>query len=612
LILRYRNRKFCQISEYFHSLLSYVHLNAQVNCLAHKLIAQGIKPDEVVALLSDRGNEFLIMMLAIFKAGAAYLPLNPQHPEGRLQQVLAESQVRYVLSSSVYQHTISEICANLPSQVEVLTTESDVDQWLNPHSRHNERNLAFVIFTSGSTGKPKGAMVEHRGMYNNLITKVPTLGLTATDVIAQTAGQCFDISVWQHLTALVCGARVEVFSDIQVRDPQLLLPKLVETEVTILEAVPSMIQALLELAHDGFVMPKLRWLIACGEAFPPELCRRWMQRFPAVKVLNAYGPAECSDDVSYYAVPTLPEPTTLVIPVGKAVDNTQLYILNRDMQPVAIGIPGEICVGGIQVGRGYLNRPALTAAGFVPNPFNASGETLYRTGDLGRYRDDGSIEFLGRIDHQLKIRGFRIEPGEIEAQLLNHPHVEQAAVLVKEDKKGDKQLVAYLTANKIAAINHAELPRKLRSYLSETLPPYMVPAHFMLLPTMPLSANGKIDRKALPEADMREQLIETFVAPRNSTEEILVAIWQEVLEINQVGVKDNFFDLGGHSLLAVQVLSRVRRIFDIEISLRQLFESSTIEELAFFVEAMLIEKMTALSDEEVEMMLAAQENSEIE
>jgi acyl-coenzyme A synthetase/AMP-(fatty) acid ligase/acyl carrier protein len=454
-------------------------------------------------------------------------------------------------------------------------------------------------------------MVEYKGMFNNLITKIPTLGLTGRDVIAQTAGQCFDISVWQHLTALVCGARIEIFPDEIVKEPNQLLAQLAERGVTILEAVPSMIQALLDSADETIELPNLRWLIACGEAFPPELCRRWMDRFPHVKVLNAYGPAECSDDVSYYEAPDRPDETETIVPIGRPVHNTQLYLLDRWLEPVPIGVPGEICVAGIQVGRGYLNRSDLTAEKFIPDPFDSAqdgpfdeaGKRLYRTGDLGRYREDGAIEFLGRIDHQVKIRGVRIEPGEIEVQLLTFPNVEQALVTVREDGASGKRLVAYVVCGKVEISSDAELIGKLRDYLSARLPNAMMPSAFVRLDAIPLSTNGKIDRKALPEPDMTGQSDRAYIAPRNPAEEALADIWKEVLGIERVGVADNFFELGGHSLLAVQVLSRIRRAFGIEVPLRQLFDASTIEALALLVEEFLIEQLNSLSDEEAEALL---------
>ncbi|MDD5035030.1 MAG: amino acid adenylation domain-containing protein [Methylococcaceae bacterium] len=585
--------------------LSYFELNTRVNRLAHALRAVGVGPETLVALLNDRGIDFLVMMLGIFKAGGAYLPLDPAHPDSRLTQILEEGRIGRLLTGEAYRQRAGEICRTASRQPALLVLEPLAAQDHpadNPAPLHSAHNLAFTIFTSGSTGTPKGAMVEHQGMFNNLITKVPTLGLSETDVIAQTAGQCFDISVWQHLTALACGARVEIFPDEIVRDPGLMWRQLAERRVTILETVPSMIQALLEMAAD-IELPHLRWLIACGEVFAPELCRRWMERFPHTRVLNAYGPAECSDDVSYHEVREIPAETDTLVPVGRPADNARLYLLDVWLSPVPVGVPGEICVAGIQVGRGYLHRPETTAEKFIPNPFGPVGERLYRTGDLGRHREDGTLEFLGRIDHQVKIRGVRIEPGEIEAQLLLHPEVEQALVMARDDRgTAGKRLVAYLVCGAAPADDGA-FSEELRTYLNALLPVYMVPSAFVRLDALPLGANGKIDRKVLPEPDIAAQRESRYVAPRNPTEEILADIWKEVLGLERVGVEDDFFDLGGHSLLVIQVLSRVRAIFDVEMPLRSVFEASTITRLAAVIENCLIEQMDALSDEEALSLL---------
>jgi|CXWL01.1.fsa_nt_gi amino acid adenylation domain-containing protein/non-ribosomal peptide synthase protein (TIGR01720 family) len=611
--------------------LAYGELNKRVNRVAHALMSEGADPETLIALFSERGIDYLVMMLGAFKAGIAYLPLDPSHPDGRIAQVLKESGAARVLTCASSFERVSDLADRAGEITEAAQTPGSLGLQLlsrpdvlileelelcengaeNPPKRHSPDNLAFVIFTSGSTGMPKGAMVEYKGMFNNLITKVPALGLAERDVIAQTAGQCFDISVWQHLTALVCGARVEIFPDEIVKEPYRLLAQLAERGVTVLEAVPSMLQALLDSADDTVKLPKLRWLIACGEAFPPELCRRWMEWMPHVKVLNAYGPAECSDDVSYYQVPAIPGETETIVPIGRPVHNTRLYLLNQWLEPVPVGVPGEICVAGIQVGRGYLDRPDLTAEKFIPDPFDSAqdrpfdeaGGRLYRTGDLGRYREDGAIEFLGRIDHQVKIRGVRIEPGEIEAQLLTFPNVEQALVTVREDGVGGKRLVAYVVCSVDEISSDAELIGRLREHLAIRLPNAMMPSAFARLDAMPLSANGKIDRKALPAPDMAGQSDRAYVAPRNPAEEALVGIWKEVLGIERVGVADNFFDLGGHSLLAVQVLSRLRRAFGIEVPLRRLFEASTIEALALLVEELLIEHLDSLSEEEAEALL---------
>ncbi|QBR71364.1 hypothetical protein CU048_08810 [Beijerinckiaceae bacterium] len=556
--------------------LSYQALNEKANRLAHALIGEGVGPDTVVALLDERGLDFLAMMLAIFKAGAAYLPLDPAHPDGRIAQVLVESQVGLLLAGTSCRDRAGTIVAAMadlkPRLLDLATLEARESCRENPRRRHGPKNLAFVIYTSGSTGKPKGAMVEHQGMFNNLITKVPALELTSADVIAQTASQCFDISVWQFLTALTLGARVEIFPDAISRDPQRLLEEIAARGVTILEAVPSMIRALLDAPEAEAGLAGLRWLLPCGEAFAPELCRRFMERHPRVRLLNAYGPAECSDDVSYYPIEAAPAGNDLSVPIGRPVDNTRLYLLNRWLEPAPVGAPGEICVGGVQVGRGYLNRPDLTAAAFRPDPFGPPGTRLYHTGDLGRYRADGVIEFLGRVDHQVKIRGHRIEPGEVEACLATHPGVQATAVVARLAAPGIYRLVAYVVGEVDADA--------LRQHLRATLPDYMIPAAFVSLEALPLTPNGKVDRNALPEPDLGAQLAQRFVAPRTPTEEILAQIWADVLRVERVGINDNFFELGGHSLLATRIASRIRSAFEIDLPLRTLFEASTLAALA--------------------------------
>ena len=575
--------------------ISYRELNERTNRLAHVLLAEGVGPDRIVALLGERDIDFLVAILAIFKAGGAYLPLEPAYPDGRIAQVLSESQVDLLLIGFGFHDRAAQVLAAMramrPRLLYSEALEARGNNPSNPSPRHRPQNAAFVIFTSGSTGTPKGAVVEHQGMFNNLITKVPTLGLTESDVIAQTASQCFDISVWQFLTAITLGGRVEIFPDAISRDPQQLLQEISARGVTVLEAVPSMIRALLEASASSDALKSLRWLLPCGEAFAPELCRAFMERHPHVRLLNAYGPAECSDDVSYHPILAPPRGNELSVPIGRPVDNTQLYILNHWGEPAPIGASGEICVAGAQVGRGYLNRPELTAAAFAPDPFGPAGTRLYRTGDLGRYRADGVIEFLGRIDHQVKIRGFRVEPGEIEACLLTHPMIEQACVTPKEVSKGIYRLAAYIVGPRLEA-------REIREHILRILPDYMVPSAFVFVDALPQTPNGKIDRKRLPAGDIDDQLSRRYVAPRNETELRLSEIWSAVLQIPQIGVEDNFFELGGHSLLAIQVRSRIQSAFDIACPLRTLFDHPTIEELAIGIERILIAALEALSEDE--------------
>ncbi|WP_162009770.1 non-ribosomal peptide synthetase [Methylocystis heyeri] len=579
----------------------YAELNARANDIAQALIEAGVGPDHIVALFDGRGTDFLAAMLGVFKAGAGYLPLDPAHPDARIRQVLSESKPGVMLCGAQFLERAQTVVAE-PFRLDLRLLEirplaSHGAGRRNPARRHASQNVAVVIFTSGSTGKPKGATIEHRGMFNNLITKVPALALTSKDVIAQTASQCFDISIWQFLTALTLGGRVQVIPDEISQDPRRLLDEISRRGVTILEAVPSMIQALLDASESRSGLEGLRWLLPCGEAFTPELCRRFMERYPEVRLLNAYGPAECSDDVSYHPVLEAPSGNELSVPIGRPVDNARLYILNRWFMPAPIGAPGEICVAGVQVGRGYLHRPDLTAAAFLPDPFGAPASRLYRTGDLGRWRADGVLEFLGRVDHQVKIRGFRIEPGEIEACLLLHPKVKQACVMARPVSKGVNRLVAYVVGGAFA-------PMELREHVLARLPHHMVPSAFILLEAMPLTPNGKIDRARLPADDADSAPLDAYVAPRNDTEEALCRIWTEILGATRVGVEDNFFELGGHSLSAIQVRSRIQAAFGVELPLRGIFDAPTISLLAPRIEAALIAELEALDEAEAAALRA--------
>jgi acyl-coenzyme A synthetase/AMP-(fatty) acid ligase/acyl carrier protein len=427
-------------------------------------------------------------------------------------------------------------------------------------------------------------------MLNNLLNKIPTLGLTGADCIAQTASQCFDISVWQFLTALLCGARVRIVPDSIAHDPAALLREVETHGVTVLESVPSLIGGMLEMAETP-KLPKLRWLLPTGEAMPPDYCRRWLQRYPHTTLLNAYGPAECADDVAYHRIASPPSKAMPRLPIGRPVPNIKLYILNQFLEPVPIGVPGELYVAGIGVGRGYLNDPARAAQSFIPDfvsPQSGTAENvhlhsnntgrLYKTGDRARFLADGTIEYLGRIDHQVKLRGYRVELGEIEARLQAHEAVDKAAAIVREDQPGDQRLVAY-----VVLVNDWQTEDRvepLRRFLRERMPEYMMPSAFVFLDALPLSANGKLDRRLLPAPDWAGHTEQRYVAPRTETEQRVAAIWAKVLRLERVSIYDNFFDLGGHSLLATQIISRVQAAFDLDLPLRTLFEATTVAAMA--------------------------------
>lgn len=565
--------------------LTYCELNQRANQVAHALIEESIGPDTVVGVLDDRGLDFMTMLLGIFKAGGAYLPFDVKHPRERWLQILKHSRVPVLVVGARLLPEVQEMVAVLdPAHRPRLMTMKEIldGGWsdVNQVCLSTPAHLAYVIFTSGSTGIPKGAMIEQQGMVNNLWGKIPTLNLTSEDVIAQTASAGFDISVWQCLTGLLCGGRVEIIQDDVVQDPERLLQELEKTGITIVEMVPSLLQALLALEP----LPKLaalRWLLPTGEALPPGLCREWLGAYPHIPLLNVYGPAECSDDVTVYPVRVPPSLTEQVVPIGRPVGNMHCFVVDPWLNPLPVGVFGELALAGVGVGRGYLEDAAQTAEAFIPHPFSVmSGARLYRTGDRVKYQpdSDGCLEFWGRLDHQVKVRGFRIELGEIEARLIEHPEIREAVVLAREDQLGDKRLVAYVVSRETSLGVEA-----IRIFLQQTLPNYMIPSTCVFLDALPVTPNGKIDRKALPIPE-NSQIDDHYIAPRTAVEEILVGIWTEVLGDKRIGLLDNFFELGGHSLLATQVMSRLRTAFQIELPLRNLFDFPTVEKLAGAVE----------------------------
>ena len=569
---------------------TYHELNCHANRFARILTENGVGPDVLVALLAERSIDFLTVMLGVFKAGGAYLPLDPLHPAQRLYQVLRESRTTLVLAEQPFLSVLTEAAERLPLEkrprilaLEELLREKRSEE--NLPVRYTPNDLAYTIYTSGSTGVPKGAMVEHKGMLNHLYAKIFELDLTETDVVAQNATQCFDISVWQFLSALLVGGRTHICSDEVSHDPVQLLDQVVNKGVTILELVPSLLQIIMdEVSRNDETSPDLsglRWLVPTGEALPPKLCAQWLTHFPKIPVLNAYGPTECSDDVSHYRIDQPPGPEVANMPIGRPIINMQLYILDSRLQPVPIGVVGELYVGGIGVGRGYLNNPEKTAAAFISDPFTSEPDAqLYKTGDLALYLPDGNIEFLGRTDHQVKIRGFRIELGEIEAALHQHPAIRETIVMAREDHPGDQRLVAYFVFKP-----ETETPdiAELRSYLSARLPDYMIPAHFISMNAFQLTHNGKIDRRALPQPEDTDSGTDSaYEPPRNAFEETLVRIWENVLRRENIGIQDNYFALGGDSIKSIQIVSRLKHE-NLKLQIRDIFLHPFIAELASFI-----------------------------
>ncbi|MFK7699164.1 non-ribosomal peptide synthetase [Pseudomonas caspiana] len=569
---------------------SFKDLNQHANRLGHALRDAGVQVDQPVALLAERGLDLLGMMVGSFKAGAGYLPLDPGLPAQRLSGIIEQSRTPLLVCTAAYKEQAMSLlegfsCAGKPR----LLVWEDVQE--RGHSLDNlgiysgPDNLAYVIFTSGSTGQPKGVMVEQRGMLNNQLSKAPYLNLDQFDVIAQTASQSFDISVWQFLAAPLFGARVDIVPNTIAHDPVGLLKHVESSGITVLESVPSLIQGMLTEDHPP--LERLRWMLPTGEAMPPELAHQWLQTYPHIGLVNAYGPAECSDDVAFFRVDQASTEGSY-LPIGTPTDNNRLYLLDDALDLVPSGAVGELCIAGVGVGRGYVQDPLRTAQVFVPHPFGAPGERLYRSGDLARRRADGVLEYVGRIDHQVKIRGFRIELGEIEARLHEQPQVRDAAVAVQEGPNG-KYLVGYLVP---VEEQEGELPEIIKARLRASLPDYMVPLHWLILERLPRNANGKLDRKALPGIDIGQLQSQAYIAPRNELEQTLAGIWAEVLKVDQVGIHDNFFELGGHSLLATQIASRVQNTLQRNVPLRAMFECSTVEQLAAYIEGLESSEMT--------------------
>ncbi|MGC0317833.1 amino acid adenylation domain-containing protein, partial [Kitasatospora acidiphila] len=551
----------------------YRTLAARAGAVSRGLLAAGVARGDVVGLLAVPGADFVAAVLGTMGIGAGYLPLDPAAPVARSASLLTRCRAAALIAPAEQADTVARITAEAGSELPWFSVPAGLPDGPLPEVVGTGDDLAYVIFTSGSTGAPKGAMVHHRGMNNHLLAKVEDCGLTAADTVVQNAPLTFDISIWQMLAPLVVGGRVRVVERETAADPWALFGLVAEERVPVLEVVPSLLRAALEswAAPGAAPLPlaALRLLMVTGEALPREVAEQWLGVHPAIPLINAFGPTECSDDVTHALLDSPAALPAGPVPIGLPVRNTRLYVLDDRLRPVPPGTPGELYAAGTGVGRGYLDDPARTAAVFTADPFDdRPGARMYRTGDYVRQDEDGRLVFLERRDHQVKIRGHRIELGEIESVLAAHPEVTQAVVLVRDDAAGERRLVAYV----VGAVDG------LREHAAGRLPDYMVPTAYLALDALPLTANGKLDRAALPAPEATAA--GTGRGPRTPWEEVLCRLVAEVLGLPRVGIDDDFFDLGGHSLLATRLVSRIRGTLGAELTIRAVFEHPTVAGLA--------------------------------
>ncbi|CCI07344.1 Nonribosomal peptide synthetase [Microcystis aeruginosa PCC 7941] len=599
--------------------LTYNELNCRANQLAHYLQSLGVKPDQLVGICLERSLEMIVGLLGILKAGGAYLPLDPEYPSERLSFMLEDAQLSVLLTQqklgeTLPQHQASIICLDTDWEKIAENSHSNLENTVTPD------NLAYVIYTSGSTGKPKGVLVNHSNVVRLFASTDSWYHFNSEDVWTLFHSYAFDFSVWEMWGALLYGGRLVVVPYLITRSPEAFYQLLCQEKVTILNQTPTAFRQLIQVEESlkGSFPPlsrgvrgdrssttdndlSLRLVIFGGEALEINSLQPWFQRHgdQCPQLVNMYGITETTVHVTYRPL-SMNDLNSTASVIGRPISDLQVYLLDQHLQLVPVGVPGEMYVGGAGVTKGYLNRPELTTERFIsspfekdevipPTPLNKGGNEpskLYKTGDLGRYLPDGNIEYLGRIDNQVKIRGFRIELGEIEALLASHPQIWETVVIVRDDATGDKRLVAYIVpqSEKTITIN------EIRQFLKAKLPDYMIPNAFVILDALPLTANGKIDRRALPPPESSSEASDKYAAPRNPIEDILVTVWSEVLKVEKVGINDNFFELGGHSLLATKLVAQIRDRLKVELPLRQLFNSATPAELAQGIEQLKQEK----------------------
>ena len=563
--------------------MSYRELNRRANQLAHRLRAQGVAPESLIGVALDRTPELVVALLGVWKAGAAYVPLDVAYPPDRLSFMLEDAAVRLLLTQQTHAHlfptaTDKTIC--LDSDWPQIAEMADG----NPISEATPSNLAYVMYTSGSTGRPKGAMILHSGLVNYLTWAIKTYALEPGGSVPVHSSISFDLTVTSLYPALLSGGQVDLLRE-DVAAQNLLLALRQGKGRNLVKITPAHLELISRQVspEDAAGMTKL--FVIGGENLTAESLRVWRDGAPETRLINEYGPTETVVGCCVYEVEAH-DPQNGSVPIGRPIANTELYILDEHLEPVPIGDKGEIYIGGAGVARGYLNRPELTLERFIPDPFSGrAGARLYKTGDLARYRADGILEYIGRVDNQVKIRGYRIELGEVEAVLASHPAVQACAVHAREDTPGNKQLVAYVVTREGESLRSDDL----HEFLRQRLPDHMAPRQFVYLQTLPLTNNGKVDRKALPPPADAPAAI-GYRAPRTPTEQALAEIWRKLLQKEHIGTRDDFFDIGGQSLLMIGMLSDIKQHFDVDLPQTTLIKHTTIETLAMVIDGLVTPK----------------------
>lgn len=556
--------------EFGEQRISYRELNERANRVAHHLRTRGVGPDVLVGICLDRSPEMVVALLAVWKAGGAYVPLDPTYPAERLSFMIGDAQTSVLLTEEKYRQLFASgggKAIYLDSDWPMLGREAGG----NPDPVAGPSNLAYVMYTSGSTGKPKGAMILHRGLVNYLWWAIKAYAVEPGRSVPVHTSVSFDLTVTSLYTPLLAGGKVELLPE-DVAAQNLLAALLRAGDRSLVKITPAHLELLSHQVNKKQAAGMSRTFVIGGENLLAEGLRLWREAAPGMRLINEYGPTETVVGCCVYEVQPA-DPHSGSVPIGRPIANTQLYVLDASLEPVPPGVMGELYIGGAGVARGYLNRPELSAERFLPDPFSSMPDArIYKTGDLARYRSDGILEYLGRADDQVKIRGYRIELGEIEATLAAQPNIQSCAVIAHEDEPGKKFLVAYV----ISRAGDVPGTDVLRAFLRERLPEHMVPAQFVYLEALPLTPNGKLDRKALPAPSRVTSGTGKGGAPRTKTEKAIATIWSELLEMDGIGIDDDFFDLGADSLTATGLVAQLRATFGVDLSLASLFERPTI------------------------------------